>query len=385
VKPALKLEQCTASLRGEHLSVVLFGFPSVIRQALEEYLCVWFNCNLLENTGHIEPDVVLVEEGNNKVARDVEWIGQRYGRCCVLLSIAMSTDALGKPMRPLKGYSTWERILRPMGPDGLGKALSVCVVKLRQLREHGSSREQDRKTQRQSLHDNACPLLRDDQRKANESTPCSVEERSPASLAVLNTVSGRDKIFTQSEKAMHIDTDRPSARELTTPCGSFISGTRSEEPRVNVSNLCILVVDDNAVNRRLLGVFLQKYGCRDIQYAENGALAVKMAEGRSKSFDIIFMGTYLGYRSITTSRVCANSSTDISMPIMNGFTATREIRRIEHDRHSAKSSSDPIIPACIFALSGSASDCEKDEAFAAGIDEFVAKPVQFDNLLKVFK
>lgn len=64
-------------------------------------------------------------------------------------------------------------------------------------------------------------------------------------------------------------------------------------------NLRILVVEDNAVNRRLLGAFLKKYGCRHVQYAENGAIAVKMVEGRSEGFDVIFMGAFLANSHIT--------------------------------------------------------------------------------------
>ena len=70
-KPAVELERCTASVRGEHLSVVLFGFPSVVRRALEQYLREWFHCNVLGSTDHAEPDVVLVEEGNDEFASDV--------------------------------------------------------------------------------------------------------------------------------------------------------------------------------------------------------------------------------------------------------------------------------------------------------------------------
>ena len=72
------------------------------------------------------------------------------------------------------------------------------------------------------------------------------------------------------------------------------------------------------------------------------------------------------------------------MPIMDGFTATREICRIEHERCSAQPSSDPIT-AYIIALTGLASDSDEDEAFAAGVDIFVTKPVQFDTLSKLLK
>ena len=73
------------------------------------------------------------------------------------------------------------------------------------------------------------------------------------------------------------------------------------------------------------------------------------------------------------------------MPVMDGFTATRKIRRIEHERSSAQSSSDHLNPAYIVALTGLASDRDEDEALAAGVDMFVTKPVQFDKLSKLLK
>lgn len=73
------------------------------------------------------------------------------------------------------------------------------------------------------------------------------------------------------------------------------------------------------------------------------------------------------------------------MPVMDGFTATREIRRIEHERGSAQSSSDPITPAYIVAMTGLASDRDEDEALAAGVDMFITKPVRFDRLSRLLK
>ena len=73
------------------------------------------------------------------------------------------------------------------------------------------------------------------------------------------------------------------------------------------------------------------------------------------------------------------------MPVMNGFTATREISRIEHERCSAQSSFEFITPAYIVALTALASESDEDEALAAGVDKFVTKPVQFDKLSRLLK
>ncbi|CAG5158433.1 uncharacterized protein ALTATR162_LOCUS5077 [Alternaria atra] len=364
-KPALELERCTAFLRGEYLSVLLFGFPSLVRLAVEKYLREWFHCNLLVSTDTAEPDVVLVEEGNDEVASDVERTAQRYGRCGVLLSIAMIADTLAKPMRPIKGYRKWERIPRPIGPHNLGKALSACVVKLRELRGHRGSGEGDENDRGQYIHGKADHQSRDDKRRVEEGTPNSSRKRSQASPAISDTANSENVPLPVMENTLHRHTDTPNETVLPTRSGSFVTGSQSENPSMDPLNLRILVVEDNAVNRRLLGAFLKKYGCRHVQYAENGALAVKMVEGRSEGFDVIFM--------------------DLSMPVMNGFTATREIRRIEHERFSAQPSFDPTTSAYIVALTGLASDRDEDEALAAGVDKFVTKPVQFDKLSRLLK
>jgi len=73
------------------------------------------------------------------------------------------------------------------------------------------------------------------------------------------------------------------------------------------------------------------------------------------------------------------------MPIMDGFAATREIRRIETERCSSGSSSDLRSAAYIVALTGLASDQDEDDALTAGVDKFVTKPVNFQVLSKLLQ
>jgi len=131
------------------------------------------------------------------------------------------------------------------------------------------------------------------------------------------------------------------------------------------SELRILIVDDNALNTRLLGAFLKKYGCRNIQKAENGAVAVETVKKHSECFDIIFM--------------------DLSMPVMDGFEATRETRSIEKERNFSRLTTEAPTAAVIFALTGLASDRDEEKAYAAGVDFFITKPVRFERLEHVLK
>ena len=148
----------------------------------------------------------------------------------------------------------------------------------------------------------------------------------------------------------------------------------------------LLLVDDNKINLRLLETYMRKRKYSLVDSAENGLLAVQAAESHALGYDIIFM--------------------DISMPIMNGFEATRAIRDIEHKRSvsntstttispspspsssipspsptsSAASSSPLCSPALIIALTGLASSRDQTEAFTSGVDLFMTKPVSFKEV-----
>jgi CheY-like chemotaxis protein len=64
------------------------------------------------------------------------------------------------------------------------------------------------------------------------------------------------------------------------------------------------------------------------------------------------------------------------MPIMDGFEATRQIRRLETEQKR----SSPSKPTFITALTGLAGASDEEEAFNAGVDLYLTKPVQFPRL-----
>lgn len=104
----------------------------------------------------------------------------------------------------------------------------------------------------------------------------------------------------------------------------------------------VLVADDNPANRRLAQLFLEKDGYR-VDLVVDGAEAVSaVAKGR---YDIVLM--------------------DCGMPVMDGYTATAEIRR--------KEGNGTRIP--IIAVTASAMAADAERALAAGMDAHVAKPI----------
>ncbi len=117
-----------------------------------------------------------------------------------------------------------------------------------------------------------------------------------------------------------------------------------------------LLVDDNAINLRILSACMTKLK-QKFQSASNGQEAVdiyKSAPGRCKC---ILM--------------------DISMPVMDGLEATRAIRAYEHEKK--------LAPTPIIALTGLASSEAQKEAFTSGIDLFLTKPVKLKELANILK
>ncbi|KEQ68365.1 hypothetical protein M436DRAFT_76988 [Aureobasidium namibiae CBS 147.97] len=122
-----------------------------------------------------------------------------------------------------------------------------------------------------------------------------------------------------------------------------------------------LLVDDNAINLRLLATFMKKLG-HTSETAVNGLEAFEKFKASSWRFTTVLM--------------------DISMPVMNGYESSRAIRRHEM---SLEDKGEKVTPARIIALTGLGSEASKQEAKMSGIDEFYTKPVKFDALREVLE
>jgi CheY-like chemotaxis protein len=118
---------------------------------------------------------------------------------------------------------------------------------------------------------------------------------------------------------------------------------------LNPSSLQVLVVEDNAVNQRLVVAFLEEAGHHPV-LAATGREA--MAALERQGFDLILM--------------------DVQMPDMNGFQATAAIRA----REDSSGSRTPIL-----AITAHADREGRERCLAAGMDGYIAKPIRYEELI----
>jgi CheY-like chemotaxis protein len=367
-QPTVELERDVEFLRAQRLSVVIFGFPDLVRASLERYLCDWFGCTILEATIDAKPDIVLVDEGNDEVSDAVNETTQAYGQFAVLLSIVMNSSRLAKPMNTISGYRKWERVPRPLGPNSIAKGLLACVAKLDNFTKHSDREEGDDVEEGTGVAKTPAGAAKESSQEGSMPAKARLQllddfGKLEIAPRILRAAAEESHQTGTTEQVRQPPASKPSPKTISSDVSS---------------KLCFLVVDDNPLNLRLLGTFLKKSGHRDIKEAVNGAIAVEAVVGRLECFDIIFMGIFnLAQGGIYT----LIQLTDLSMPVMDGFAATRRIRDIEKERGYRE----PAQTAVIVALTGLASERDEKEAFGAGVDVFMTKPVQFSELSKLVR
>jgi CheY-like chemotaxis protein len=116
----------------------------------------------------------------------------------------------------------------------------------------------------------------------------------------------------------------------------------------------ILLVEDNPVNREVAVGMLESLGCT-AETAENGRLAIEAM--KTVIYDAVLM--------------------DCQMPVMDGLTATGEIRRGELKFGAAR------VP--IIALTANAMEGERERCLAAGMDDFLSKPFTQQQLATLLR
>ncbi len=120
--------------------------------------------------------------------------------------------------------------------------------------------------------------------------------------------------------------------------------------------LNVLLVEDNEFNREIAREIFSSMNM-NVDTAENGKIAVdKVAESEAGTYDVIFM--------------------DVQMPVMDGYKASRAIRSI---RNRAKSR----IP--IIAMTANAFEEDRSQAFDAGMNAHIAKPIDIEVVVATLR
>jgi two-component system sensor histidine kinase/response regulator len=138
------------------------------------------------------------------------------------------------------------------------------------------------------------------------------------------------------------DANRNSADRLPARNGQS-PATSETAPHINPTR--ILIADDSADNRLLIGTYLRREP-HQIEFAENGKIAIQ--KFKSNQYDMVFM--------------------DVQMPEIDGLAATRIIRRWEKENHRS--------PTPIIARTASALEEDVQRTLAAGCDLHLSKPLK---------
>ncbi len=126
--------------------------------------------------------------------------------------------------------------------------------------------------------------------------------------------------------------------------GQAIAGQLSSAPRV-------LLVDDNAINISVASGILTRAGCR-ITSCQSAMEAIALV--KKVSFDLIFM--------------------DVQMPVMNGLEATRHLKALNL----------PDLPPVVAMTAFSMTE-ERNDFLNSGMDDYIAKPINAQNLINKVK
>jgi len=141
---------------------------------------------------------------------------------------------------------------------------------------------------------------------------------------------------------------RAALLRLFAPSEMALFNPDVSKTEVMFNNLRVLLVDDNIVNQKVAELFFKKLGC-SVAIASNGKEAVSM--GERHQHDIIFM--------------------DCLMPVMDGYEATREIRKREKGKSRV-----PII-----SMSANSMKEDKEKCLQCGMDGFLPKPITKQRLI----
>ncbi|KAI0407228.1 hypothetical protein F4802DRAFT_612318 [Xylaria palmicola] len=356
-------------LRGQlkGLRVCLVGFDAQlglpnIKNPGDDYQSIWNICR--ENLGmevisktqakDTAPDMVICEEAvlfeplvtRNELGQIPHVVVCVNALSAYRLSMdskfqdsAAITEFISQPLVSLNPHRR-EYILTfgsRTGPRKLAKTLVATLQRWARRRESSDSSVHSSKTSPSPTRQVKYGVALD--RAHSKETPTTFSTGGPVSFRSLTT----DNIQPRRKSS----SVSPRSSRLPTP-------TRALSPPKYGPQF--LLVEDNAINMRILCAFMKKLGCSYVT-AEDGQIAVDKFREKPGRFHCLLM--------------------DINMPRLDGLQATRQIRQIEATNH--------LRPATIITLSGLASASVQQDALASGVDHFLTKPAKLQEISQTLR
>lgn len=174
-------------------------------------------------------------------------------------------------------------------------------------------------------------------------------------VTILVTAYGRDDVARSAQIAgvSNVLSKPVNESQLFDAIANAFGGTSQSEPLTSTSGSIafsgqrVLLVEDNEVNQQVARELLEQAGLH-VTIANHGREAVDLL--KAEPFELVLM--------------------DVQMPVMDGLTATRLIR---HEKIAPKT---PIVAMTANAMQG-----DRDVCLEAGMDDYVAKPIEPDELM----
>lgn len=184
-------------------------------------------------------------------------------------------------------------------------------------------------------------------------------------MIMFTSVDIRDKISKMKEAGVSDYIIKPVKRkELMDKIKNSINAKYGEQIENAIKDMnkyfenrkkTILVVEDNFINMTLMLRILEKFGDFNLLQAGNGVEAVELYEKEKP--ELIFL--------------------DIQMPIMNGFEAFEEIKHMASEKNEKM----PVV----VAVTAYAMEKDKNRCFEAGMDDFIPKPYEMEEIKKILE
>jgi CheY-like chemotaxis protein len=155
----------------------------------------------------------------------------------------------------------------------------------------------------------------------------------------------RGVLYTTLEKVARgeLPVELPAEPERQPAAPNRVAAPRSNAPH-------ILLAEDNIVNQKVATRILEKLGFQ-VDAVGNGADAIRALE--TETYDLVLM--------------------DVQMPVLDGFATTQQIRG------GYTSVADPTLP--ILAMTAHAMKGDRERCLEAGMDDYIAKPIQAQELV----